>query len=323
MFEDFDELEENIIAEDSEGNGELDDERIRDVREPQPIQPIIVKRQIQIDSFFQSNKRVKDPLQLGDIKIKKQTYNRSQVHAISTEIVSNLKHAKSRPRVIITNEKTIVKPIDNESQKSDNNSSIPSTSSSLPSMNKSSALGNSRAKEDKNSSKNIDEFTIVRQKGDDSTQISKSNSQSTSKTASKTNKIPLLETQRARIAKISQYDTVHGSRHAEILQSSIKGVYCSVCDDYLKDMSQLFLQYPDGSILPTCHIVSQKHNKNLDTWLKTKRRSQSLVKLLSDVTPTIDRKVVDFRYDLLELLLRLRIPLSVVNDQIFRDFISK
>ena len=268
MFDDFDELEDgNYNEELILRNGDVADEVTEAcLIEPQPM---VAKRQIQIDSFFQSNKRVKDLSKLGDITIKNTKYKRSQVNEVSTKIVNNLKHVKSRPRIVIGNEKPSVESSEYASECSNNNSSIPS------------------------------------------------------QTSSKQRKIPELDTQRARIAKIAQYDTKHGSRHAENLQSTIKGVYCSVCDEHLKDMTQLFLSRTDGTILPTCHIATQKHSKNLETWLKTKRRSQSLVTLLSDVTPNVDRKVVDFRYDLLELLLRLRIPISVVNDQFFRDFISK
>lgn len=60
----------------------------------------------------------------------------------------------------------------------------------------------------------------------------------------------------------------------------------------------------------------------METLEKRKRRQPSLYTILSEITPNVPRDVCIFRYDLTRLLLSMRVPLSVVNKEITRDFIS-
>ena len=55
---------------------------------------------------------------------------------------------------------------------------------------------------------------------------------------------------------------------------------------------------------------------------RTNSRQPSLYTVLNKITPNVPRDVCVFRYDLTRLLLSMRVPLSVVNKEITRDFIS-
>ena len=61
----------------------------------------------------------------------------------------------------------------------------------------------------------------------------------------------------------------------------------------------------------------------METRLKTKKRQPSLLTVLSQITPNVDERVRLFRFDLTRLILSLRVPLSVVNKSVYRDFISE
>ena len=56
---------------------------------------------------------------------------------------------------------------------------------------------------------------------------------------------------------------------------------------------------------------------------RSKKRQPSLLTVLNDITPTVESDVRVFRFDLTRLLLSMRVPLSVVNKEITRDFISE
>ena len=56
---------------------------------------------------------------------------------------------------------------------------------------------------------------------------------------------------------------------------------------------------------------------------RSKKRQPSLSTVLNDITPTVESDVRVFRFDLTRLLLSMRVPLSVVNKEITRDFISE
>ena len=56
---------------------------------------------------------------------------------------------------------------------------------------------------------------------------------------------------------------------------------------------------------------------------KSKQRQPSLLTTLSDITPNVEDRVRFFRYDLTRLLLSSRIPLSLVNKAMTRDFVDE
>jgi len=58
----------------------------------------------------------------------------------------------------------------------------------------------------------------------------------------------------------------------------------------------------------------------METRKKARVRQPSILTVLSNVTPNIEDRVRLFRYDLTQLLLSLRVPLSVVNKE---EFISQ
>ena len=56
---------------------------------------------------------------------------------------------------------------------------------------------------------------------------------------------------------------------------------------------------------------------------KARVRQPSILTVLTNVTPNVEDNVRLFRYDLTQLLLSLRVPLSVVNKEITRDFVNQ
>lgn len=56
---------------------------------------------------------------------------------------------------------------------------------------------------------------------------------------------------------------------------------------------------------------------------KARVRQPSILTVLTNVTPNVEDNVRLFRYDLTQLLLSLRVPLSVVNNEITRDFVNQ
>ena len=61
----------------------------------------------------------------------------------------------------------------------------------------------------------------------------------------------------------------------------------------------------------------------METRKKARVRQPSILTVLTNVTPNIEDRVRLFRYDLTQLLLSLRVPLSVVNKDMTKDFISQ
>ena len=64
-------------------------------------------------------------------------------------------------------------------------------------------------------------------------------------------------------------------------------------------------------------------NQGMETRKKARVRQPSILTVLINVTLNIEDRVRLFRYDLTQLLLSLRVPLSVVNKDMTKDFISQ
>ena len=153
----------------------------------------------------------------------------------------------------------------------------------------------------------------------DRTVYTKDLSLSTNKESS----IPSLSAQYDRIAKIKRYDASHGTCHATVVKATAAGIQCEICEGTYIDLSSFFrLNRATNQIEKHTHIGSLTHLSNIATRKRLASRQPSLFTLLEDINPTVDRKVIAFRFEVVKLLLSLRVPLATINREIFRDFVS-
>ena len=277
--------------------------------------PIATKRAITITSFFSVNKRLSpNPnIRISD----KKNLSRQEAVLECQEIVENLKHKKARKRWCDTSSKQQL-----SIERSDENSLSEANESVL--LTQSSGSGKAISSSSVVTNRHATDITLNKSKNGSSSSSSQSSSSlSKASTATIKAKIPYLDTQMARINKIRKFDQDNGTLHAECFSSTRIGVYCNVCDVHIKDMTQLFNVQKNSLLHPNCHIASVKHNRMLEISMKTSRKNRSLFKILSEVTPSVDDEVNQFRFDLVELFLKLRIPLSSVNDPLFIEFVSR
>ena len=185
--------------------------------------------------------------------------------------------------------------------------SIRSSSSSQSSDLTSSSSGGYRPSEIiLDSQKNLDNLANF---GEESVRTSNNANTIVSKTKTY---IPSIATQVAKIEQVRLFDLKYGTCHAEVLKATKFGVQCEVCDVTLTDLSCI-LRMDDNILRTHCHLGSKAHNSNLDHRKASKMRQPSLITLLSEITPNVDRKVKLFRFDLTKLLLSLRVSLNSVN----------
>lgn len=297
MFDDIDEEEERRNSRNSSIPSEV--LVIDDV-----IPPVITERRRAIDmtSYFQSNKKVKPNYSTSKIIVENKQYSVLEAKKVADEIITPLKHKLGRDRSVMVKRKEFVISKDSINSVGDDHE-IQELS--------------------QNSSSSIVQDSIASK--DTSTTITKSTETGMIRRieVNKKSSVPLMDTQRDRIKMVAAYDRGHTTRHADILQATRTGIFCTVCSNSLRDPSQLFRLNEDGSLNSTCHIASRKHTEAMAHAYETQQRQQSLAHLLSRVTPKVPRKVVNFRFQLTQLLLRFDIPFAATNEEFFKQFVDE
>lgn len=139
----------------------------------------------------------------------------------------------------------------------------------------------------------------------------------------KDSSIPSLSAQLDRINQIKRYDSIHGTYHATVVKATKAGIQCEVCEGTYIDISSFFrLNKKTNEVEKHTHIGSITHQSNMATRKRLAARQPSLYTLLEDINPTVDRKVIAFRFEVVRLLLSLRVPLAAINSEVFKDFVN-
>ena len=116
----------------------------------------------------------------------------------------------------------------------------------------------------------------------------------------------------------------HNTSHAKVLKATKAGIQCEVCDGTYTDLSTFFrLKKGTNELESRTHIASQCHVSNMEVKQVLAARTPSLYSLLGKTSSKVDVKVQAFRFELTQLLLSLRVPLSAVNKPLFREFVAK
>ena len=140
----------------------------------------------------------------------------------------------------------------------------------------------------------------------------------------KSTSFPSLTSQVDRIEQIKKYDESHGTSHAKVLKATKAGLQCEVCEGTYTDLSTFFrLKKSTNELEMRTHIGSQSHASNMEMKHVLASRTPSLYSLLQKTNSKVDIKVQAFRFELTQLLLALRVPLSAVNKSLFREFVAK